>query len=474
MNKCVLIFLFAVSLLMPSVTVYADVVMGNDFQWENKDETNKLERERFIVNGPTGYVIPQQRPGEANEGFTFERPWTGSDLDVVLPIFYNGSILFMDSTYVHDGEYWGVMRASHTYSWPGWVPMEHLLVEYTRHDFEEENQGRFYEFAGDVDTIFSAERIIFWQWPGSDREKRIFDDSGMVFNDVYVSRAYRDEEGREWGYLRINYSWVNLTYSWWTESWVCLTDPANSDIPSFNPSALPATWSPDGIFEWIHPDAPETFAERYSLSNIIRIRTYEPGITFTDISENAWYKDAVAAAYEYDIFSDAYNNMFYPSDSLTGWDALLIASQIHAYYKYGQEEGNRLIQLYYNVCPSFRGGLRGIFDFWEVEGLIDRDLLDDYNFLWKPITRAQMVHICAQILQPDDMREQNTVISLPDVNDDTPYSAHIFLFYEAGIIAGVDARGTFNPNSTITRAEAASIFVKLIDVTKRHSGRVYN
>jgi hypothetical protein len=71
------------------------------------------------------------------------------------------------------------------------------------------------------------------------------------------------------------------------------------------------------------------------------------------------------------------------------------------------------------------------------------------------------------------MPKQNTVISLPDVTAGTLYFEDIILFYEAGIIGGVDAKGTFKPSSNITRAEAASIFMNLIDVTKRHSGRTY-
>ena len=76
-----------------------------------------------------------------------------------------------------------------------------------------------------------------------------------------------------------------------------------------------------------------------------------------------------------------------------------------------------------------------------------------------PITRAQMIHIWTYILQPKDMQKQNAVISLPDVSGDTDYSEDVILFYEAGIIGGVDAAGTFKPDSNITRAEAAAIFM---------------
>jgi Trm5-related predicted tRNA methylase len=90
-----------------------------------------------------------------------------------------------------------------------------------------------------------------------------------------------------------------------------------------------------------------------------------------------------------------------------------------------------------------------------------------------PITRAELIGVWAKILQSKDMPKQNTVIGLPDVTADTPYYEDIVLFYEAGIIGGIDDKGTFHPDSDITRAEATTIFMNLIDLTKRHSGRTY-
>jgi hypothetical protein len=73
-----------------------------------------------------------------------------------------------------------------------------------------------------------------WPWPGSDREKEILDWS---INDANftVSHAYKDNEGREWGYT-----------ARWGTGWICLADPENSRIPVFNPAPTPLRWSPDG------------------------------------------------------------------------------------------------------------------------------------------------------------------------------------------------------------------------------------
>ena len=157
MIKRLSIVFIVVCLLSSPIAVYADVVMGNDFLSSlEKDEIQVLDRRRFVVNGPDGYVIPQQKPGEENEDFTWPRPWTDSDLYVVLPRFENNTLLMMSSTYVHNGEYWGVMEYGHRYGWPGWVPMNHLLVDYIPDDFNKENEDiiLFYEagIIGGVDA----------------------------------------------------------------------------------------------------------------------------------------------------------------------------------------------------------------------------------------------------------------------------------------------------------------------------------
>jgi len=90
-----------------------------------------------------------------------------------------------------------------------------------------------------------------------------------------------------------------------------------------------------------------------------------------------------------------------------------------------------------------------------------------------PINRARLVHFWANILEPKDMIKLNTVYRLSDVNSFTPYAADIILFFEAGIVGGVDAWGTFLPDRNISRAEASTIFMRIVDVASRHSGRVY-
>jgi hypothetical protein len=84
-----------------------------------------------------------------------------------------------------------------------------------------------------------------------------------------------------------------------------------------------------------------------------------------------------------------------------------------------------------------------------------------------------MVYIFSRALPEKEFEPQNAVNSLPDVNDSTPYNAEIFTLYKAGVLAGSDDLGTFNPNNKITRAEAATIISRVILPSTRMSGKIF-
>ena len=489
MRKRLLALAMVVCLLVSPISVRADVIMGNDFRYQHKDEMQKLDRSRFVANGPEGFVLPQHEPGDPD---TFEDPHENYRKNYT---YRNGSVLLLDCTYVHEDEIWGVQSSGHHVGLPGWTPMSQLLAVYIPADFRAENKDSFYTYAGSLDILHRAKRLVLWQWPGADREKRVFESGDYTFQDIKVLDAYKDEAGREWGYIKFNYSYSNLT-----EAWVCLTDPSNSSsIPPFYPAPKPTEWVPDGALVWTHGDngIVEPYVQ-HTLANLSKVRTYTPNEAFIDVPTNAWYNDAIATAYEYNMLNGKGNNIFDPRGSLRIGEALTMASRIHAYYKYGQTEGDRWLAVYdennyFTHGTAYRW--EGAYSYCHIENLVRgidfRDYVDavyqdeKYDYFWNyegysytdylelPITRAQMVHAWAKILQPGDMVKQNTVIALPDVDADTPYYEDIRLFYEAGILSGIDAAGTFNPEGNITRAEAATVFMNLIDVSRRGTGRTY-
>ena len=230
-------FVFVFLLISP-LGAYADVVIGNEFFYENIDRTEKINA-RFTVNSPQGYIIPKEEPGSEKgipTGLGYRSGWGGEDIEEQngpVYIFQNGEIVIIEATFRYNGEYWGVMSPSHLYQPPGWVPMNELLLMYDPSDFERENQSNFYPYTGSYDAVLSANKLVLWEWPGSDRERRVIENKETISKFTHVLYAYKDRDRREWG---------KTTYM---GGWICLSDPENNEIPAFYPDLGPRKWVPE-------------------------------------------------------------------------------------------------------------------------------------------------------------------------------------------------------------------------------------
>ena len=52
-------------------------------------------------------------------------------------------------------------------------------------------------------------------------------------------------------------------------------------------------------------------------------------------------------------------------------------------------------------------------------------------------------------------------VMVPDVKEQDKYAQEVYKLYRLGILTGVDEKGTFNPDSDITRAESAVIMLRV-------------
>ena len=99
-------------------------------------------------------------------------------------------------------------------------------------------------------------------------------------------------------------------------------------------------------------------------------------------------------------------------------------------------------------------------------GIIDTDLSSRQA---EKITRSEYVYMFSRALPAEAFREINTVSvgSIPDVKTcNTKYEQAIYKFYRAGIVIGNSA-GEFMPDNTISRAEVATILVRMMDTSFR-------
>ena len=199
-----------------------------------------------------------------------------------------------------------------------------------------------------------------------------------------------------------------------------------------------------------------------SMANFVKTKTYTSGM-FSDVDENLWYgntqQKVIANAYEYGLMQGSGGNMFNPTGNMTLAEAVTIAARVHHIYNGGDgvfTQGSTWYQVYVDYCIA--------------NDIIGAGTFSDYN---KAATRAEMAYIFSRALPNSEFASQNTVNSLPDVNSSTPYYSAILMLYKAGVVAGSDAQGTFNPANNITRAEAAAIISRVILPTTRFSGKTF-
>jgi len=196
------------------------------------------------------------------------------------------------------------------------------------------------------------------------------------------------------------------------------------------------------------------------LENFERSEKYDSTV-FSDVDTNAWYYQNVASVYEYNLMVGIGNNAFDVFGNVTVAQAIVIAARLYSIYYFDDifyvDPSDDTIVNWYD--PYVESALS-----W---GIIDREY-SDYNAI---ATRAQFAEILSKSIDSIDLKEINWVDdgAIPDVPMSAEYADAVYMLYRAGIIIGSDSAGTFNPDSTISRAEAAAIITRIVDTSLRKS-----
>lgn len=188
-----------------------------------------------------------------------------------------------------------------------------------------------------------------------------------------------------------------------------------------------------------------------TLKNLsVKQRSYVEGL-FTDINENAWYginqTGSIAKAYEYAFVEGTGGQKFSPDQTLQISEAIRLVCSLQDRYANGSGYFPKALPWY---RPYVHHAVTtGIFR------------PGDFISYSANATRAQMAYLFAHALPESEMTAINHDVSISDVTDRTCYSQEIHTLYAAGILAGTDQTGKFEPDRTITRAEATAIFLRL-------------
>lgn len=179
-----------------------------------------------------------------------------------------------------------------------------------------------------------------------------------------------------------------------------------------------------------------------------------PAQPFSDVAADAWYAESVDTVYRLGLMQGS-GGRFRPDGSITLAEAITMAARLHSSHADDGEafqQGTPWYQVY--------------LDYAVKTGILKQGEFSELN---RAATRAQMAHIFAAALPQTELKQINSVTALPDVKAANPYSADILRLYNAGVLTGNDAQGTFTPNTAISRAQAAAILARLAVPSLRKS-----
>lgn len=199
--------------------------------------------------------------------------------------------------------------------------------------------------------------------------------------------------------------------------------------------------------------------------------------SFSDVSSDAWYYDYVMECAKFEIVDGYSDGTFRPDVELKRGEFLkMLACSIEDTYSTTKLKGVHWAEYYWNVLNEL-----GVLD-WKVSastdasgGLVEtsRPIFScTFAELEKPISRYEMAHLIDGVLFTVD--GENTV-ELTDAADhigdynviSLSYKSAVEQAYGKGILAGIDDKGSFGGDYTLTRAQAAKAIVCLLEPGKR-------
>ena len=180
-----------------------------------------------------------------------------------------------------------------------------------------------------------------------------------------------------------------------------------------------------------------------------------PAGKFTDVPASSWYAENVEAAYELGLVRGVTDTTFEPESTITVAETLALAARLHSIYHTGEAtftQGSPWYQVYVDYAVE--------------NGIITANAYSNYT---ATATRAQFASILAAALPAEALTAINSVTALPDVAATAPYAGAVLMLYNAGVLTGSDAAGSFKPDTTIQRSEVATIVTRMADPSLRRT-----
>ncbi len=173
---------------------------------------------------------------------------------------------------------------------------------------------------------------------------------------------------------------------------------------------------------------------------------------FSDVKDNAWYKQYVDYASEKGLVNGVAEGVFSPDSDFTVAQCITVASRIHS-----ADNGKEMPVV---SGKWYDGNVKYCID----NGIIKSGQFDSYD---RSITREEAVLILINAVEKENLSAINKVHGISDVAHDDESLDEILSFYNAGILGGSDEVGSFLPDNDIKRSEVSAILCRLINKDMR-------
>lgn len=184
---------------------------------------------------------------------------------------------------------------------------------------------------------------------------------------------------------------------------------------------------------------------------------------FSDVKRGDWYFEDVVSAYERGLVNGMTPTSYEPSGTLTLAQAIKLAACMHQLYNEGSVSLENSEGYWY----------RSFVDYALEKGIIS----GEYENYDSAATRQQFIEIFYSALPESEYEAINSIPdgSIGDLTQGTePWVEMVYSFYRAGILTGYTADENYNahdfgPETTIIRAEVATIMNRMFDHSARQS-----
>lgn len=186
---------------------------------------------------------------------------------------------------------------------------------------------------------------------------------------------------------------------------------------------------------------------------------------FVDVRAEDWFYPNVAALYSLGLTNgkgDVFH--FAPQSELTVAEVITLTARLRSLYDFGNSATGA--NFFAENCGVWYAPY---FTYLRYVGLIGTEFDERANL---PATRAEVAHLLANALPAELFAPINHAVVaegyatgqyIRDVNDYTPYQQDILTLYRWGILSGMDSIGSFAPDATIRRSEAAAMITRLVE-----------